>query len=221
MTCSPSTMAAGDISRKSGTRSTPSVPQSAAPSATSRTPVPRPTPPKEPACPCRTIRASIYAGSNLRVVARTSSRNIAAVGPGYEAPYFSRMASLTFPMVRASVSGTARAGTRSSFTRSVTSGLAEASRYQRPFPPRTERTKAPPSTTTAQMMVSCPGEDASRRGLTRPSPTPPARGGHGGPPVHDDGPDDGLVPWGGRVPAGPYADLLDPVERVQDFRIQA
>ena len=83
-------MAAGDIFRNSGTRSTPSVPQSAAPSATSNTPVPMPALPEEPACPYRAIRASIYAGCSLSVFARTSSRTIPAVGPGYESPYFSR-----------------------------------------------------------------------------------------------------------------------------------
>src|SRR5918998_127079 len=88
---------------------------------------------------------------------------MAAVGPGYEAPYFPRMPPLTLLRARASVSGTARANTRRSSTRSVTSGFAAASRYQRPLPPRTERTKAAPSTTTAQITVSRPEEEALRR----------------------------------------------------------
>ena len=61
-----------------------------------------------------------------------------------------------------SVAGAARKGMRVSPTSNAPSGWAEILWYQRPFPPRTERTKTSSPATTAQMIVRCSGESTLR-----------------------------------------------------------
>jgi hypothetical protein len=58
---------------------------------------------------------------------------------------------------------------RSPPTCSAAAGFDDTSLYQRPSPPRTERTKTAPSTVTTQIVVRCAGASSSRRVSIRTS----------------------------------------------------
>ncbi len=87
----------------------------------------------------------------IGVVGSVLGRSIEAIAGS--ARYFAIRAELQRAIESGSAAATTCAGMTLPSTRSATSGLANASRYQRPRSPRTERTNTSSPSTTTQMIV--------------------------------------------------------------------